>query len=123
VKVLVCGGRDYSDKDFVFQILDELPIELLIHGAARGADSLAGEWAAERRVPCMAFPAPWGSQRWRGAGPTRNGWMLAWGQPDVVVAFPGGSGTADMVRRAGLAEARVVDLRGGPLGAPPRPFP
>ena len=34
------------------------------------------------------------------AGPLRNQQMLEEGKPDLVVAFPGGNGTADMVRRA-----------------------
>ena len=46
----------------------------------------------------------------RGAGPERNARMLAEGRPDLVVAFPGGTGTADMVRRAKAAGVRVVEV-------------
>ena len=34
------------------------------------------------------------------AGPIRNQEMLDKGKPDLVIAFPGGKGTADMVGRA-----------------------
>jgi hypothetical protein len=36
--------------------------------------------------------------------------MLDEGKPDLVVAFPGGTGTADMVKRAELAGVKVVKL-------------
>jgi hypothetical protein len=39
----------------------------------------------------------------RSAGPIRNQAMLDEGRPDLVVAFPGHHGTADMVRRARAA--------------------
>jgi len=101
-RLLVCGGRDLSDPDLVYQALDMVherkPIALVIHGGARGADTLAGEWAALRRIPVCVFPANW-EHDGKGAGPIRNAAMLAHGMPSAVVAFPGGNGTADMVRR------------------------
>jgi hypothetical protein len=38
--------------------------------------------------------------------------MLGQGHPDLVVAFPGGRGTADMVRRANAAGVRVMEVAG-----------
>jgi hypothetical protein len=38
----------------------------------------------------------------------RNQAMLDYGKPDLVVAFPGGKGTADMVRRARVAGVKVL---------------
>jgi hypothetical protein len=51
--VLVCGGRNYSDRARVFRELDRLESERgrirgLIHGLATGADALARAWQAER---------------------------------------------------------------------------
>jgi predicted Rossmann-fold nucleotide-binding protein len=37
--------------------------------------------------------------------------MLAEGRPDAVIAFPGGKGTADMVRKARAAGLPVVEAR------------
>lgn len=109
-KVLVCGGRYYADKARLFALLDEMhsdrPITLLAQGGAGGADSLAREWALDRVVPCATFDAPW-TKRGRSAGPIRNAWMLSIVAPDLVVAFPGGAGTEDMVRRAHRAAVRV----------------
>jgi hypothetical protein len=103
LRVLVCGGRDYSDRGAVFAALDRLKHErgvaCVIHGDASGADYLAGEWAEGEDIPVLRFPADW--QRYgRAAGPKRNAMMLVGGKPDGVVAFPGGRGTADMVRQA-----------------------
>lgn len=105
-RVLVCGGRNFNDTQFVSRTLSRIhaaePIERIIHGGASGADRLAGMWAALRAVPVDVFPAEW-AKHGRAAGPIRNETMLRVGKPDLIVAFPGGWGTADMVRRAELA--------------------
>lgn len=106
MRLLVCGGRDYADGDAVFRALDmaraERGVALVIHGAARGADTLAARWAAARGVPAQAFPADWETHG-RAAGHIRNARMLREGRPDGVIAFPGGRGTADMIRQAEAA--------------------
>jgi hypothetical protein len=79
---------------------------VLIEGGARGADRLAREWAKAHGVTVETYEAEW--QRYgRGAGPIRNDTMIRDGDPDLVVAFPGGSGTADMVRRATIFSVPV----------------
>ena len=108
-RVLVCGGRDYDDRDRVFSELDTLqPIRMVIHGNARGADTLAQAWCLSRRVQAAACPAQW-SKYGKRAGPMRNEAMLGH-SPDLVLAFPGGRGTADMVSRARKAGVRVVEV-------------
>jgi len=110
MRVLVCGGRDFSDREKLHLELDTLhrltPISCVIHGAARGADSLAAEWAAERHISIEEFAADWAKQG-RAAGPIRNATMLSIGRPELVVAFPGGKGTANMVQQARKAGLRV----------------
>jgi hypothetical protein len=112
-KVLVCGGREFNDEDLVFRTLDELhsqrPIGLLIHGACKGADLIAERWARQREVMYLGVPAPW-SRLKRAAGPKRNQYMLEKGKPDLVVGFPGNTGTADMLRQTRAAGKRVLDL-------------
>jgi hypothetical protein len=48
MRVLICGGRDFGDKHILFDVLDRIhksrPFSSVIHGAAIGADSFAGEW-------------------------------------------------------------------------------
>ena len=117
--VLVCGGRDYADKARVFHVLNfnRAKIRMIVHGAAKGADTFAGLWAAENDVPCLRVPAKWRLYG-KKAGAIRNQLMLKLGQPDLVVAFPGGVGTAMMVGMAKKAGVRVIDLRPAPKAEP-----
>jgi NADPH:quinone reductase-like Zn-dependent oxidoreductase len=112
VKVLVCGGRDYVDAAHVFEVLtklhDETPIRVLIHGGASGVDTHAGHWA-EDWVHTTVYHADWATHG-RAAGPIRNQKMLDEQHPDLVVAFPGGRGTADMMTRARRAGVRVIEV-------------
>lgn len=114
MKLLVCGGRDYDDWDTVCDeltwLMGDHPIDLIIHGAAKGADSLAEEFAKASGIASRPFPANW-KKHGRRAGPIRNQQMLDEGKPDLVVAFPGGRGTADMIARAKAAgiEVRIVE--------------
>jgi SLOG family YspA-like protein len=113
MRVLVCGGRYYSDREALEKYLDALhsesPISLVIDGGASGADTLANQWAVERHIRAASFPADW-RKHGKAAGPIRNQQMLDEGKPDVVVAFPGGRGTADMVARAKRAGVPVREV-------------
>lgn len=109
MRMLVCGGRDYGDRGRVFRALDAVldlkRVVLVIHGAQRGADTLAGAWGTERGIPVLPCPADW-ARLGPKAGPIRNAQMLAL-NPDGVVAFPGGPGTDNMVLQARSAGLRV----------------
>lgn len=104
MRVLVCGGRDFKDATWLCKAMDYLyhdkgPFHAVVHGGARGADHEAGSWARARDIPEIVFRADW-DKHGKAAGPLRNQRMLDEGKPDIVIAFPGGPGTADMVRRA-----------------------
>jgi hypothetical protein len=108
MRVLVCGGRNYQDRQRLFTVLDGLPIDWLIAGdCPTGADMMAHRWAYERGVPASMGDADWKTYG-RSAGSICNQWMLDEGKPDLVVAFPGGAGTADTVRRATAAGIAVM---------------
>jgi hypothetical protein len=113
LRVLVCGSRNYRDQEHVWTTLSELnakqPIGLLIHGAATGADRLAQAWALNRVIPDREFNANW-PEHGGAAGVIRNQRMIDEGRPDLVVAFPGGPGTADLVQRAKLHGVKVVEV-------------
>lgn len=114
MRVIVCGGRDFNDASLLGDTLDRLhgekgKIRLLITGMARGADDLAEQWALERGVVCHGYPADW-KHYGRRAGPIRNALMLKHGRANLVVAFPGGPGTAHMVRIAKTAGVRVIEV-------------
>jgi len=112
MRVIVCGGRDYPDDAHVWRTLDALDdehgIRALAHGGATGADDHAGRWAEISRIEHRVFRADW-KKHGKAAGPRRNQKMLDEFKPDVVVAFPGGRGTADMVRRAIDSGVRVIN--------------
>lgn len=117
-RVLVCGGRDYEDHEQLFRVLTAAhfanPIILLIHGGASGADDLAGQWARHVGVRWKAYPAHWKSEG-KSAGPKRNQRMLDDGKPHLVIAFPGGKGTANMIKQAKTAGVPVVLVHRSPL--------
>lgn len=114
MKVLVCGGRHYDDEEFVFSFLDQLdkktPITAVVHGDASGADTLAKRWARSSGIISIAYPADW-KRYGRPAGPIRNQQMLDEESPDLVVAFPGGEGTAGMVRISREAGVTVIEAK------------
>jgi hypothetical protein len=86
---------------------------VVIAGGARGADTLAVEWAKEREVMVEVYMAEW-DQFGRKAGPIRNQRMLDEGKPDLVVAFPGGRGTAGMIALAEKAGVEVAQIDNRP---------
>lgn len=112
-RVLVCGGRDYRDYGAVRRFLDRIRPGEIVHGAARGADTLAGRYAQDRVLPCREFPPrrdlDGNGRDWKFR---RNERMLLASRPDLVVAFPGGPGTAHMVRTARRHGYRVVRAGG-----------
>ncbi len=114
MRVLVCGGRNFNDLGMVWGQLDAFhalagPITLLIHGAAPGADTLGAKWALSNNVEIAVYPAEW-KRLGKSAGPIRNQRMIDEGRPDRVIAFPGGAGTADMVRRAKSSNVPVIEI-------------
>lgn len=138
MRVLVCGGRGFGEmpkgvtpltpehsrhwrrvgeeRSFMARSLGSLDPRpsIVIHGAASGADSYAQKWAKSAGIPDLPFKANWYPNGFgrldRSAGPKRNQQMIDEGKPDLVVAFPGGSGTADMVKRARAAGIPVKEF-------------
>jgi hypothetical protein len=107
-RALVCGGRDYNDADRVWQVLARVSPTVVIEGCAAGADRLAEGWAKLAGVTLIHFPADW-RKHGKAAGPIRNKQMLG-AFPDVVVAFPGGRGTENMVAQAIAAGVQVIKV-------------
>lgn len=113
--ILVCGGREYDDRKNVYRKLDLVLKNTndnitIVHGAARGADTLAEDWAKSRQVNYRGFPAKWDKFKKR-AGTLRNKEMIDDNVIDLVIAFPGGNGTAGMIRLAKEANIDVIEVK------------
>lgn len=126
MRLLVFGGRGFDDKTLFYHAIacalnwhsygeeaneSWLPPNgtVVIHGdCSTGADRLADEWAIVHWVPCERYPAEW-DKHGRAAGPIRNQVMIDKGKPDAGLGFPGGKGTADMMRRLHTAGIKVYD--------------
>jgi hypothetical protein len=103
-KVLVTGGRNYSDVAHVHEVLNTLYIDrgplVIIQGGATGADFIAKSWATiAYNCEEITVKAEW-DKYGKAAGHIRNKKMLDLHTPDLVMAFPGGAGTANMTRQA-----------------------
>jgi len=137
MRAIVCGGRTVKDREAVFRNLDrihaERPITLVIEGGQRswkygkivgGVDWFAHEWAVTRGIPVITEAAKWddmtppvqvgfrndGTRYNRLAGPRRNAVMADEHKPDIVIAFPGASGTANMIFEAKLRGIEVLEV-------------
>lgn len=132
MRVIACGDREWTNRAVVRRRLEALPPgTMVIHGAARGADSIAAEEARTIGLPVKAFPAHWGHGPeclptcrrvvGRAAGPIRNRQMLAFlleGGPSEerrILAFHDdlsrSKGTADMVKIGRKAKVEVEVVR------------
>ena len=125
MRVLVCGGRDYDNREELYAVLDWIdcswegpgtfgPITVIISGHARGADSLAEQWAKDREVSLDIYPAEWDVYG-KSAGFMRNQQMIDEGLPDLVVAFSGGKGTINMIKLSNQANIPLYNVR-DPMG-------
>lgn len=106
VRYCVCGSRDFEDADVIRDVLSVLlPGSTVVHGGARGADSMAGAIAKAMGYQVETWPADW-SRHGRSAGPIRNMAMIK--TCDKLLAFWDGrsSGTAHSI---GVARKLKMD--------------
>lgn len=104
MRILVCGDRNWRRMDIIERELKKFPPgTVVIHGAAKGADTLGGFVADKLGFKVIPFGAKW-HMYGRAAGPIRNQVMIDDGKPELVLAFheniSESIGTKDMVNRA-----------------------
>jgi len=131
IRILVTGGRDYTDRAAVTRALAYLaatriigfrPEEIvLVHGGCRrtkpdgsfdpdrSADQLAEQEARKLGWRTEPHPAKW-KQHGDSAGPIRNQAMVRLGA-HYLVAFHGGEGTKHCRRLAINARIPVIDVK------------
>ena len=85
MKVAVVGSRSFNDYGKLKQMLDETPgITGIISGGAKGADSLAEQWAREKGIETVVYKPDW-AKYGRGAGVVRNRLIIE--DCDYCIAF------------------------------------
>lgn len=84
MRVLVTGPRAFTDRMALWNALEALKPDVIIHGEADGADTFAGHWAHNHRV--AEFSKPFGKLLGKGGGPLRNAYLIEQYIPDLVVA-------------------------------------
>lgn len=114
MNVLVCGSRVIEDRSVVYDALDNAPWEpeTIVHGDARGVDSIADRYARSRNIDRDVHPIPewvW-EEVGATAGPMRNGYMVE--QSDAVVAIWDGesTGTKDTLKQAETAGCPIYKV-------------
>lgn len=117
-RILICGGREWNDAETIQYVVDELVATYgddisIIHGAARGADTLAGRAALNRHLVTVSVPAKWKKYD-KKAGTIRNQFMLDRCKPELVIAFhedlANSKGTGHMVRISLKANIPVIRI-------------
>ena len=97
--VAVVGHRELQDYELVRSVLDKIKMDCIVSGGARGADTLAEQYALEHDIPIVVYEAGW-HRYGRGAGPKRNQLIVDYADRMVAFLDEGSRGTADSIRRA-----------------------
>lgn len=113
MRILITGSRDWTDGAAIGRALRDAgraagvhpQAVTVVHGGARGADTIAGQVAREYGCTVEVHPADWAGKG-AAAGPLRNAQMVALGA-DLCLAFPlgespGTRGCMAMAARAGI---------------------
>jgi hypothetical protein len=109
-KIIVAGGRDFDNYEWVERDLDNLTLNYdwseveIVSGGARGADRLGEQYAKTRGCKLTKFPADW-DKHGKSAGFIRNKQMAEYGT-HLMAYWDGKSrGTKNMIE-----EAQKLDL-------------
>lgn len=102
--VLFTGSRDWTNVDKVVEVMLELPPDtVIVHGGARGLDTIVDRVAKAIGLKVIPYPADWSTNDAR-EGLYRNSQMLHESKPDKVLGFRtklNSKGTNDMLKKAG----------------------
>ena len=118
-RIIVAGGRDFTDYALLSETLDvilkryTLREVQIVSGCCRGADALGERYAREHGIPVVRFPADWQAYG-KAAGPIRNRKMAEYASEGegILVAFWDGKsrGTASMIRLAEKYELQIKTI-------------
>jgi hypothetical protein len=117
LRILITGSREWTGRTAIRRALEAVLEQCagdcfehisevtVVHGAARGADRIAGEVATELGCTVEVHPANW-DRYGKAAGPIRNLEMIRQGA-DVCLAFPLGPSRGT---RHAMAAARAAGI-------------
>lgn len=122
MKLIIAGGRDYENRDFIFKRIDILrngfEVTEIVSGRGFkfdrdrriyiGADFFGEEYAKERGLALKTMPADW-DKHGKIAGPIRNCQMAKYA--NAAALFPGGKGTENMFKEAQKHGLMIFDYR------------
>lgn len=118
MRLIIAGGRHLDDVALIRRALARAqairPITVLIHGGSGALGITAEDWAREMRLHVVRYPANW-REFGKRAEAIRNAFMLEDSRPDMLLALPGGTDTADLVTNAFGARVPVIDAEGRPV--------
>lgn len=109
-KVIITGGRDFNNASLVFDVLERIDADVIIHGDCSGADTLAAKYGKFKGLTVLNYPAKW-SVHGKAAGPIRNREMIELHPDAILIAFPGGRGTEDCIKQALAHKMTVLQVR------------
>lgn len=127
LKIIVAGGRDFSDYNRMIDVLDNLfaryqPKEIeIVCGEAKGADSLGKRYAKEHGCAIKSFPADW-KKNGKAAGPIRNEEMAVYADAAVVFWDCMSKGSLDMINRAKAHNLKLRVIKYIPVEKKPLPY-
>jgi hypothetical protein len=84
MKLAIVGSRTFNNYEVVKSALKDLTISEIVSGGAKGADSLAEQFAQENKIPIKVFKPDW-EKYGRSAGMIRNKSIVDYA--DKVIAF------------------------------------
>lgn len=115
MRLLVASGRHLDDVALIRKALGlihrQTPLGVLIHGGHAFSGVALEDWARERDIHILRYPANWRLHGKRAEG-IRNAFMLQDSRPDLVLALPGGADTCLLARCAAAQGLRVLDHQG-----------
>lgn len=88
MRLLISGDRNWrwEERHVILDEIKKREPSLIIHGGARGADTIAGKAGEYLGIETIVYPAQWETYG-IAAGPRRNEQMIKEGKPDFILAF------------------------------------
>ena len=119
MKIIIAGGRDFNNYNILDKVISKIvniEKDIIISGAARGADSIGADWAKKHSVPVKMYHANW-DRYGKSAGYIRNAEMGE--NADALIAFWDGKskGTLNMIKTMQLNKKpyRIFDYEGNEI--------